>query len=267
MPPYTVHAFKPAEGAVAAPQISDSGESTVPPNDLSSVPSSDSGYDLDGFLGQSAVEAEKTYGEGKISEQTMVKPTAADPKEPEPKAVEKPSASADPLQEAPAEKADVDRPKRRAPFTKRSTDGSAKKSPITQRLGEYTFSLFEELGGSQLKPNRSSIVKSKKENNEDNQQDSKNKSGGNEMPFNFNGSKDAERKMSFSEKFLNRNGKKAAEKRSGENGEIVQNGTPAQRRFVDASEYDEWVCPGCGSTNQEYVGVCSCGERKPRTKW
>lgn len=48
--------------------------------------------------------------------------------------------------------------------------------------------------------------------------------------------------------------------------EICTNGTRAQRKFVDASEYDEWKCPQCGNINQEYVGLCSCGARKPRAK-
>lgn len=89
------------------------------------------------------------------------------------------------------------------------------------------------------------------------------------MAFNLKGGNEPERKKSFSERFLNKNGKKATQVQTSgnSNSPIVQNGTPAQRKFVDASEYDEWVCPGCGSTNQEYVGVCSCGERKPRNAW
>lgn len=50
------------------------------------------------------------------------------------------------------------------------------------------------------------------------------------------------------------------------NREICVNGTRSQRKFVDASEYDEWVCPQCGKVNQEYVGVCCCGRQKPRKK-
>ena len=65
-------------------------------------------------------------------------------------------------------------------------------------------------------------------------------------------------KKSFSEKFLNKN--------SGGESEIVKNGTRSQRKFVDASEYDEWSCPSCGKVNQEYVGVCACGTRKPRPR-
>jgi len=68
-------------------------------------------------------------------------------------------------------------------------------------------------------------------------------------------------KKSFSEMFLNNNGKNA----NGDS-EIVKNGTRAQRKFVDASEYDEWTCPECGKVNQEYVGICACGSRKPRAK-
>ena len=68
-------------------------------------------------------------------------------------------------------------------------------------------------------------------------------------------------KKSFSEMFLNNNGKSA----SGDS-EIVKNGTRAQRKFVDASEYDEWTCPECGKVNQEYVGICACGARKPRAR-
>lgn len=48
--------------------------------------------------------------------------------------------------------------------------------------------------------------------------------------------------------------------------EICINGTRSQRKFVDASEYDEWSCPTCGNINQEYVGMCACGTRKPRKK-
>lgn len=68
-------------------------------------------------------------------------------------------------------------------------------------------------------------------------------------------------KKSFSEMFLNNNGKSAEG-----NSDIVKNGTRAQRKFVDASEYDEWTCPECGKVNQEYVGVCACGARKPRPR-
>ena len=49
--------------------------------------------------------------------------------------------------------------------------------------------------------------------------------------------------------------------------DIVKNGTPAQRKYVEASAFDEWTCPQCGKTNQEYVGVCACGRRKPRSKF
>lgn len=48
--------------------------------------------------------------------------------------------------------------------------------------------------------------------------------------------------------------------------EICTNGTRAQRKYVEASEYDEWTCPNCGKINQEYVGTCACGRRKPRVK-
>lgn len=68
-------------------------------------------------------------------------------------------------------------------------------------------------------------------------------------------------KKSFSESFLSKNGKI-----ENSNSEIVKNGTRSQRKFVDASEYDEWSCPQCGKVNQEYVGVCACGSRKPRPR-
>ena len=87
------------------------------------------------------------------------------------------------------------------------------------------------------------------------------------MALNFGSGREPERKKSFSEKFLNKNGSKAVQKSDQSGSQIVQNGTPAQRKFVDAADYDEWTCPGCGSVNQEYVGVCSCGERKPRNAW
>ncbi|MBQ1517155.1 MAG: hypothetical protein IIZ46_03015 [Clostridia bacterium] len=48
--------------------------------------------------------------------------------------------------------------------------------------------------------------------------------------------------------------------------DICKNGTPAQRKYVEASEFDEWTCPQCGNVNQEYVGVCACGRRKPRPR-
>ena len=72
-------------------------------------------------------------------------------------------------------------------------------------------------------------------------------------------------KKSFSEMFLNNHGK-SANNDSDTDSEIVKNGTKAQRKFVDASEYDEWTCPECGKVNQEYVGLCACGTRKPRAK-
>ncbi len=50
---------------------------------------------------------------------------------------------------------------------------------------------------------------------------------------------------------------------SSDNNEICKNGTRAQRKYVEASEYDEWTCPSCGKVNQEYVGMCACGARKP----
>ena len=71
-------------------------------------------------------------------------------------------------------------------------------------------------------------------------------------------------KKSFSEMFLNNHGGKS--ENDDNDSEIVKNGTRAQRKFVDASEYDEWTCPDCGKVNQEYVGLCACGARKPRAK-
>lgn len=29
---------------------------------------------------------------------------------------------------------------------------------------------------------------------------------------------------------------------------------------------NEWICPKCGRTNQNYVGTCGCGEVKPKWK-
>ncbi len=72
-------------------------------------------------------------------------------------------------------------------------------------------------------------------------------------------------KKSFSEMFLNNHGK-SENKDLNTDSEIIKNGTRAQRKFVDASEYDEWTCPECGKVNQEYVGLCACGTRKPRAK-
>ena len=71
----------------------------------------------------------------------------------------------------------------------------------------------------------------------------------------------SKKKKSFSENYLNKNGKNAEG-----NSDIIKNGTRSQRKFVDASEYDEWSCPECGKVNQEYVGICACGARKPRAK-
>jgi len=73
--------------------------------------------------------------------------------------------------------------------------------------------------------------------------------------------KSNKKKKSFSDKFLSNNGKI-----ENSDSEIVKNGTRSQRKFVDASEYDEWSCPQCGKVNQEYVGICACGARKPRAK-
>lgn len=76
-----------------------------------------------------------------------------------------------------------------------------------------------------------------------------------------------EKKKSFSEAFLSKNKtKQQSNLGSNQNREICTNGTPAQRKFVDASEYDEWSCTQCGKVNQEYVGICACGSRKPRAK-
>jgi len=55
-------------------------------------------------------------------------------------------------------------------------------------------------------------------------------------------------------------------KRQEVSSDICKNGTPAQRKYVEASEFDEWTCPQCGKVNQEYVGVCACGRRKPRPR-
>lgn len=75
-------------------------------------------------------------------------------------------------------------------------------------------------------------------------------------------SEKTENKKSFSEMYLN----KDKNKKQDEESKIVKNGTRAQRKFVDASEYDEWTCSKCGKVNQEYTGVCACGTRKPRAK-
>lgn len=78
-----------------------------------------------------------------------------------------------------------------------------------------------------------------------------------------------QQKQSFSAMFLNRQKSKEqsqSNSTSSQTHEICTNGTRSQRKFVDASEYDEWSCSQCGKVNQEYVGVCACGSRKPRAK-
>lgn len=80
-------------------------------------------------------------------------------------------------------------------------------------------------------------------------------------PHKTRNTKYSKKKKSFSENYLNKNGKNAEG-----NSDIIKNGTRSQRKFVDASEYDEWSCPECGKVNQEYVGICACGARKPRGK-
>lgn len=72
--------------------------------------------------------------------------------------------------------------------------------------------------------------------------------------------------QSFSSMFLNRQKVASAQNTSANSHEICTNGTRSQRKYVAASEYDEWSCPNCGKVNQEYVGVCACGRRKPRVK-
>ena len=80
-------------------------------------------------------------------------------------------------------------------------------------------------------------------------------------PHKTRNTKSSKKKKSFSENYLNKNGKNAEG-----NSDIIKNGSRSQRKFVDASEYDEWSCPQCGKVNQEYVGICACGARKPRAK-
>ena len=259
MPPYTVHPYMMKNGA---PALYDPTKDNIPnpvpsPEDMlpkavtppASVQTAEP---------VKAMEPVKAPPAAPIPEQQ----TAPDPKpEPKPEAAPEQKPAPAPQQEQPAQQ-----PKRtqrgsfKGVMTQRGQN--VKKPPITQRLGEYKFSLFEELGGRVAAP------KTKRGEAKKNPNQQAETTGGKDMAFNFNGSKQApERKKSFSEKFLNRNGKNATERKQGGSSDIVQNGTPAQRKFVDASEYDEWECPGCGSINQEYVGVCSCGERKPRTKW
>ena len=285
MPPYTVHPFKAKDPTKqplqpqlydptkdAASEIPETPFTVSPPQDKpkTAEPSDSekkgSDHDEDDFGGffppSAGSEPAKPEPQPVTPEEKKPapQPEKAEEKVPEPK---------------PEPKAETQQPKRtqrpldaiKGVMTQRGDKG-VKKPPITQRLGEYRFSLFEELSGGQAGKVQKPAAPNNKGKEEKKETDNdKVTTGGKEMPFNFNSSKgEPERKKSFSEKFLNKNGKKATD-RADASSQIVQNGTPAQRKFVDASEYDEWVCPGCGSTNQEYVGVCSCGERKPRNAW
>ena len=271
MPPYTVHPFKAKSADIASPQIAqseasaESYNSAMPPYTVRVFKSEDPAHQpITPQLYDPTKDGGANYG---FTSPEDLLPKAVAPPEPakQPEPVKQPEPAKQPKR--------TQRGGFMGVITQRSESANkVKKPPITQRLGEYKFSLFEELSGSSgEQPHKAAAPKDKK--NEAKQKPKKETAttGGTEMAFNFNGGNQApERKKSFSEKFLNRNGKKAVESSNEKprgSSEIVQNGTPAQRKFVDASEYDEWVCPGCGSTNQEYVGVCSCGERKPRTKW
>lgn len=251
MPPYTVHGFKAKnpEQQPIQPQLFDqSGNedliSFLPPeqsekvSEKANAPVGKGSSDLDSFLPPEPKKAPAQQAEPQ--QQRFSEP---------------------PQQNPPAQQKSSNAP--RAPFTRRSEgNGTGKKPPITQRLGEYTFSLFEELSRGEAPKSRRSEVKKKQNPNE-----KSNTTGGNSMAFGNRGREQAPEKKSFSDRFLSRNGNKSTKSSNGNDSGIVKGGTPAQRKYVDASEYDEWECPGCGKKNQEYVGVCACGERKPRVKW
>lgn len=266
MPPYTVHAFKPA----AAP-TEDSAESynpAMPPYTVHPVKPTESGAKPQMYMPTETQAAPQTPIPAPIPEPTP------QPEAPRPEPAPQPEAPRPaPVPETPAPTPEQ-QPKRtlRGVMTRRSSgDQSGKKPPITQRLGEYTFSLFEELGSGSARSSaprsRRSEVKKRQEAEQGQAPNGSESTGGNSMAFGNRGGEQSPKKKSFSEMFLSRQGKKAESAASGAQSEIVKGGTPAQRKFVDAADFDEWECPGCGKINQEYVGVCACGERKPRVKW
>ena len=303
MPPYTVHPFKAASAGIAAPQMAQGG-ATPPPipekGTESSYNSAMPPYTVHGFKAknpeQQPIQPQLFDQSGnedlisflppeqseKVSEKAAEKANAPVNNAPvgkgssdldsflPPEPKKAPAQQAEPQQQRfseppqqnpPAQQKSSNAP--RAPFTRRSEgNGTGKKPPITQRLGEYTFSLFEELSRGEAPKSRRSEVKKKQNPNE-----KSNTTGGNSMAFGNRGREQAPEKKSFSDRFLSRNGNKSTKSSNGNDSGIVKGGTPAQRKYVDASEYDEWECPGCGKKNQEYVGVCACGERKPRVKW
>ena len=268
MPPYTVHPLRKGLGVEESddqPAAETSYNSSMPPYTVHPFKAKDpSMQPLTPQLYNPVEDQPLNEQINGAKEPVQPAPQPAVPVQPAPQ----PAAPVQPASQpaAPVQPAPDAKKQKRAPKTLRGLisqhgedNDTAKKSPITQRLGGYKFSLFEDLGGSVGKGQKTQKGEAKKDTN--------NETGGKNMAFNLGGGRDPERKKSFSEKFLNKNGKKATQRDKGASSEIVQNGTPAQRKFVDASEYDEWTCPGCGSVNQEYVGVCSCGERKPRSDW
>ena len=230
MPPYTVHGFKPASGEIAAPTVGDASQNQA--YNPAMPP-----YTVHGFKPASGEIAAPTVGDAPQNQ-------AYNPAMP-PYTVHgfKPKSGeiAAPTMEAPPAPAPMHVPK---PVQQQRQQPAPAPKPVRQQ---------RQQPAPAPKPDRSAKKALLTQRLLGNIGESKSRKGEEQAP----------RKKSFSEKFLSRNGRKDTSSDS----EIVKGGTAAQRKFVDASEYDEWTCPGCGKVNQEYVGVCACGERKPRVKW
>ena len=190
------------------------------------------------------------------------------------------------------------KPRDEAPVTQKSTSDSktssnkAPSSTVSLELDynkntktEYDFSLFDEIDPKKKQTGTTAVTQSGNEDNfKKEKSDEQNSSFISDFAKGITESSDdadlltvkldaitenktiqetdCEKSKSFSEMYLNKDNNKKQEEES----DIIKNGTRAQRKFVDASEYDEWTCTKCGKVNQEYVGVCACGGRKPNGK-
>ncbi len=249
MPPYTVHGFKSSNGDIAAPTLDTPTQNNESSAMDSSYNSAMPPYTVHGFKPSNGDIAAPTLDTPKpkedLAQQIPPKPQEQPPRQGQPQKHGQP-----PRPGQPPRQGQPPRP------------GQPPRQGQPPRPGQPPKPVQSPKPPQADKPIRQNEEKRSQRNLFTKRGENAGKKAPLTQKLMSHKSDDSGQKKSFSEKFLSRNGKK-----DDSGSAIVKGGTPAQRKFVDAADYDEWTCPGCGKVNQEYVGICACGERKPRVKW